>query len=74
MKRSKQARLEKAAPALLKACKAALAKLTGDGWDGTLGHHPDNPVPKMLREAIRKAEGGKDAPIHEHHKAQGRRP
>lgn len=43
--------------ALLAACKAAYAKMTGDGWDGTLGHHPDNPVPQMLRAAIAKAEG-----------------
>lgn len=37
------------------ACIAALAKLTGDGMDGTLGHHPDNPLPTQLRAAIAKA-------------------
>ena len=55
-KQNKKQRLEKAAPALLKACKAAYALLTGTGQDGTMGHHPDNPVPAMLRKAINKAE------------------
>ena len=41
---------------LLEACKAAYALLTGTGQDGTMGHHPDNPVPAMLRKAINKAE------------------
>ena len=39
---------------LLAACIAALALLTGTGQDGTLGHHPDNPVPAMLATAIAK--------------------
>ena len=42
---------------LLEAAKAALAKICGDGWDGSLGHHPDNPLPTQLRRAIAKAEG-----------------
>ena len=42
---------------LLDAAKAALAKICGDGWDGSLGHHPDNPLPTQLRRAIAKAEG-----------------
>ena len=41
---------------LLEACKAAYALLTGNGQDGTMGHHKDNPVPAMLRAAIAKAE------------------
>ena len=50
-------RLFKAAPDLLEACKAAHDLIVGDGWDGNLGHHRDNPVPTMLREAIKLAEG-----------------
>lgn len=50
------ARLIAAAPELVAACRAALALLTGDGWDGTLGHHKDNPIPVLLRAAIAKAE------------------
>jgi hypothetical protein len=42
---------------LLAACKAAYTLLTGTGQDGTMGHHEDNPVPAMLRQAINKAEG-----------------
>lgn len=41
-----------AAPALLEACKAALAQLTGTGQDGTYGQHPDNPIPAQLRAAL----------------------
>jgi len=37
---------------LLAASEAALALLTGTGQDGTLGHHPDNPVPAALKKAI----------------------
>jgi hypothetical protein len=49
------AHLVAAAPDLLEACKQALELLTGTGQDGTLGHHPDNPVPALLRAAIQKA-------------------
>lgn len=42
---------------LLKACKAALVKICGDGLDGNYGEHEDNPLPTMLHEAIAKAEG-----------------
>ena len=49
------ARLIAAAPDLLWAAKSALALLCGDGQDGTLGHHPGNPVPTVLRNAIAKA-------------------
>lgn len=52
------ANLIAAAPDLLAACKAALEKITGTGQDGTLGHHPDNPVPAQLRAAIAKATDG----------------
>jgi hypothetical protein len=55
------ARLIAAAPDLLEACQGALAKLTGNGWDGTLGHHPDNPIPAKLRAAITKATGKEPA-------------
>ena len=40
---------------LLRACEAALAYTTGDGWDGTEGQHKDNPLPAQLRAAIAKA-------------------
>lgn len=43
--------------ALLEACEAALAHITGNGRDGTYGEHRDNPVPKQLRAAIAKAKG-----------------
>jgi len=36
----------------VEAVRAALEKLTGDGMDGTLGHHPDNPLPRHLRAAL----------------------
>jgi len=45
------------APHLLAACRAAYDLLTGDGQDGTMGHHKDNPVPAMLRAAMARAEG-----------------
>lgn len=48
------AHLIAAAPNLLAACEEAYALLTG-----TLGHHPDNPVPTLLREEIAKAKGPK---------------
>ena len=51
------ARLIAAAPDLLEAAQAALALLTGDGTDGTLGHHPENRVPAALRNAVLKATG-----------------
>ena len=41
--------------ALLEACEAALAHITGDGWDGNEGQHKDNPLPAQLRAAIAKA-------------------
>ena len=56
-RQSHDAALIAAAPDLLAACEIALALLTGTGQDGTLGHHPDNPVPAMLRAAIAKAKG-----------------
>ena len=37
---------------LLRACEAALAHITGDGWDGNEGQHKDNPLPAQLRAAI----------------------
>ena len=40
---------------LLEACEAALAHITGDGWDGNEGQHKDNPLPAQLRAAIAKA-------------------
>ena len=47
------------APELLAACRAALRLLTGipgeRPGDGNLGHHPDNPVPTLLRASIAKA-------------------
>lgn len=46
-----------AAPALLAAAVDAYALLTGTGQDGTMGHHPDDPVPAALRAAIAKATG-----------------
>lgn len=48
-----------AAPDLLAISKKALHLLTGNGQDGTLGHHPDNPVPAALRAAITPAEEGR---------------
>jgi len=47
--------LHAAAYQTLTACKAALKLLTGTGQDGTLGHHPDNPVPAQLRAAVAAA-------------------
>lgn len=41
-----------AAPDLLDACNAALAALVGQ-----YGQHAENPLPALLRAAIRKAEG-----------------
>lgn len=51
------ARLIAAAPVLLKACDAALAKLTGNGMDGTLGWCREHPIVTRLREAIETARG-----------------
>ena len=49
------ARLISASPDLYFACSAALNLLVGHVMDGSLGHHPDNPGPTMLRNALAKA-------------------
>lgn len=48
-----------AGPDLLAASKKALRLLNRNGQDGTMGHHPDNPVPAALRAAITLAEKGR---------------
>lgn len=41
---------------LLKACRAALARLGGDGRDGTLGWFSEHPLLVQLRTAIAEAD------------------
>jgi len=53
----KRKEVEEQRDELLEAAEAALAHITGDGWDGTEGQDKDNPLPKQLRAAIEKARG-----------------
>lgn len=38
------------------ACRAALDYITGDGWNGTIGQHADNPLPTQLLAALKTGE------------------